>query len=79
MVEVHRLVRGIPSREPVAADINFVTLTCLCVVAQDGRGAVTGVGCCTDEHADMLRSFLTPGTFLSRHRRGFSFSSVRTH
>jgi len=58
--------------------MNFTILTCGCVVAQDDRGTVTGVGCCTDEHADMLRGFLTPGTFRSRHRRSFSFS-IRTH
>jgi hypothetical protein len=69
---------GIHKRESVAADMNFTILTCRCVVAQDDRGTVTGVGCCTDEHADMLRGFLTPGTFRSRHRRSFSFS-IRTH
>ncbi len=68
---------GIPSSESVAGDINFTTCSCLCVVAQDGQGTVTGIGCCTDEHAAMLRSFLTPGTFRSHHRRGFLFN-IRT-
>ena len=74
MFEAHGSMPGTPSSERVAAGINFTTLTCLCVVAQDGRGTVTGIGCCTDEHADLLRRFLTPGTFLSRHRRGLSFN-----
>ena len=78
MFEGQRAVLGIRKRESVAADIDLTILTCLCVVAQDGRGAVTGVGCCTDEHADMLRGFLTLGTFRSRHRRGFLFN-IGTH
>jgi hypothetical protein len=76
--EARRPVLGIRKRESVAADINLTILTCMCVVAQNDQRAVTGIGCCTDEHADMLRGFLTPGTFRSRHRRGFSFD-VRTH
>jgi hypothetical protein len=78
MLAAHGPVLGILRRESVAADIHFAVFPCFCVVARDGRGTVTGVGCCTDEHADLLRSFLTPGTFRSRHRLGFSFQ-VRTH
>ena len=70
MFEVQRAVLGIRNRESVAADMDLTILTCLCVVAQDGRGAVTGIGCCTDEHADMLRSSLMAQAFHSRHRRG---------
>jgi hypothetical protein len=73
-VEAHRPVLGTPTRASAAAGIKFTIFTCRCVVAQDGQGTVTGIGCCTDEHADMLRSFLRPGTFLSRHPRGFSFN-----
>ena len=61
MFEVRRPVLGIRKRESVAADINLTILTCMCVVAQNDQRAVTGIGCCTDEHADMLRGFLTPG------------------
>ncbi len=39
-------------------------------MAEDGRGTVTGVGCCTDEHTDLLRSSLMAQTFHSLHRRG---------
>jgi hypothetical protein len=72
MFEGQRPMLRIPSRESVGACINFSTFPCLCVVARDGWGAVTGVGCCTDEHANMLRSLLAPGAFVSRHPRGFS-------
>ncbi len=78
VLEARRPVLGIRKRESVAADINLTILTCMCVVAQNDQQAVTGIGCCTDEHADMLRGFLTPGTFRSRHRRGFLFD-IRTH
>ena len=78
MVEVKRAVLGIRKRECVAPDVTFSILTCMCVVAQNDQRVATGIGCCTDEHADMLRGFLTPGTFRSRHRRGFLFD-IRTH
>ena len=78
MFEARRPVLGIRKRECVAPDVTFSILTCMCVVAQNDQRVATGIGCCTDEHADMLRGFLTPGTFRSRHRRGFLFD-IRTH
>ena len=78
MFEARRPVLGIRKRESVAADINLTILTCMCVVAQNDQRVATGIGCCTDEHADMLRGFLTPGSFRSRHRRLFLFN-IGTH
>ena len=78
MVEVKRAVLGIRKRECVAPDVTFSILTCMCVVAQNDQRVATGIGCCTDEHADMLRGFLTPGSFRSRHRRLFLFN-IGTH
>ena len=70
MFEARRPVLGIRKRESVAADINLTILTCMCVVAENDQRTVTGIGCCTDEHADMLRSSLMAPAFHSRHRRG---------
>ncbi len=78
LFEVKRAVLGIRKRECVAPDVTFSILTCMCVVAQNDQRVVTGIGCCTDEHADMLRGFLTPGSFRSRHRRLFLFN-IGTH
>ena len=76
--EARKAVLGIRNRESVAPDVTFTILTCMCVVAQNDQRVVTGIGCCTDEHTDMLRGFPTPGSFRSRHRRGFLFN-IRTH
>jgi hypothetical protein len=78
MFAVRKPVLDIRSRESVAPDVTFTILTCFCVVAQNAQGVVSGIGCCTDEHADILRGFLTPGSFRSRHRRGFLFN-IGTH
>ncbi len=78
MFEVKRAVLGIRKRECVAPDVTFSILTCMCVVAQNDQRVVTGIGCCADEHADMLRGLLTPGSFRSHHRRGFLFN-IGTH
>ena len=78
MFEARRPVLGIRKRECVAPDVTFSILTCMCVVAQNDQRVATGIGCCTDEHADMLRGFLTPGSFRSRHRRLFLFN-IGTH
>ena len=77
MFEVKRAL-GIRKRECVAPDVTFSILTCMCVVAQNDQRVVTGIGRCADEHADMLRGLLTPGSFRSRHRRGFLFN-IGTH
>jgi hypothetical protein len=74
MFEVKRAVLGIRMSGSVAPDITFSILTCMCVVARNDQQVVTGIGCCTDEHADMLRGLLTPGSFRSHHRRGFLFN-----
>ena len=76
--EARKAVLGIRNRESVAPDVTFTILTCMCVVAQNDQRVVTGIGCCADEHADMLRGLLTPGSFRSHHRRGFLFN-IGTH
>ena len=75
---MQRTVLDMRNRESVAPDVTFTILTCMCVVAQNDQRVVTGIGCCTDEHTDMLRGFPTPGSFRSRHRRGFLFN-IGTH
>src|SRR5438094_10662903 len=78
MFEVKRAVLGIRMSGSVAPDVAFSILTCMCVVAQNDQRVGTGIGCCTDEHADMLRGVLTPASLRSRHRRGSLFN-IGTH
>src|SRR6266567_3491186 len=56
MFEVKRAVLGIRMRGSVAPDVTFSILTCMCVVAQNDQGVVTGIGCCADENAATARA-----------------------